>query len=502
MESRIRILLIEDNPGDARLIQEYLSETENISFFLEHTDRLTSGLDRLRSGGIDVVLLDLGLPDSEGLESLRRVLEQTGVVPIIVFTAIAHETLGLQAIRDGAQDYLVKGQIDGNLIIRTIRYAIERKRAEEALNESEEHFRCVTESANDAIISTDSKGIIIFWNRGAEKMFSYKKEEVLGKSLAFLMPQRYRDAHQSGLDKVSKKLGSQFLGKSVELKGLKRDGSEFQIELSLSTWKIGEKTFFSGILRDITERKRIEEIRRENERLMLASKAKSEFLANMSHELRTPLNSIIGFSQLLRQNLHGELNNKQEKYVYNVISSSKLLLNLIDGVLDLSRIEAGKMELFIEKMQVSQTINETLDMLMEKASRQNVIFKKEFDPHLEFIDVDKQKFKQILFNLVSNAVKFSKPEGGTVTIIARKEGDNAKFLVSDTGIGIRKEDIGRLFKTFEQLDSGISRKYGGTGLGLAISKKLVELHGGEIWADSKYGEGTTFTFFFPISIKT
>jgi signal transduction histidine kinase len=144
-------------------------------------------------------------------------------------------------------------------------------------------------------------------------------------------------------------------------------------------------------------------------------------------------------------------------------------------------------------------INETLVLIKEKAAKNNVIIKKEFDHQLEFIEADKQRIKQILFNLLSNAVKFSKEEGGTLTIKTRKEGDMAKISVSDTGIGIRGEDVGKLFKEFQQLDSGITRKYGGTGLGLAITKKLVELHGGKIIVESKYCEGSTFTFFVPLN---
>jgi signal transduction histidine kinase len=157
----------------------------------------------------------------------------------------------------------------------------------------------------------------------------------------------------------------------------------------------------------------------------------------------------------------------------------------------------GKIELVIEKIYVPETINETITLIKEKTARHNVVIKKEIDPQLE-IEADKQRFKQILFNLLDNAVKFSKNEGGIVTITAEKEGDMAKISVSDTGIGIKEEDMGKLFNKFQQLDSSISRRYGGTGLGLAITKRLVELQGGKIMAESKYGEGSTFTFLLPL----
>jgi signal transduction histidine kinase len=232
-----------------------------------------------------------------------------------------------------------------------------------------------------------------------------------------------------------------------------------------------------------------------------SNQVKSEFLSNMSHELRTPLNSIIGFSDLLKQKMMGELNEKQEHYIDNIIKSSKHLLDLINDILDLSKIEAGKIEMTFENVFLSALMNDTLELIRATATKQNVAIKKEFDPEIGFIEADKQKFKQILFNLLSNAVKFSKTNGGTITITTKKNGDVVEISVSDTGIGIKKEDMEKLFNKFQQIDSGTSRKYGGTGLGLAISKQLVELQGGRIWVQSKYGEGTTFIFQLPLTTK-
>ncbi len=246
---------------------------------------------------------------------------------------------------------------------------------------------------------------------------------------------------------------------------------------------------------------RHEKTRRENERLILANQLKSEFLAIMSHELRTPMNAIIGFSELLKQKKAGELNEKQETYLDYIISSGKHLLNLINDVLDMSKIEAGRMELAVERVSVPEAVYEVQTLIKTSAEKRNVILKKEIEPQLEYIEADKRKFKQVLFNLLSNAVKFSKEEGGTVTITAKRTGDMAEFSVSDTGIGVKEENMGKLFTVFQQLDPGITKKYGGTGLGLAITKQLVELHGGTISAVSKYGDGTTFTFALPLKAK-
>ncbi len=671
-------------------------------------------------------------------------------------------------------------------IVELTQDVTDRKRAEDALKENEERFRSIVESAFNAVIVADIDGTIISWNKSAEKIFLYAEEEILGKPLTILMPERYRNAHLAGLKHLISTGEYAVIGKVAEMYGLRKDGTEFPVEISLGTWKTEKGIFFSGIIHDITERKRAEEAlsweaginaslaelstallsqasiddissvvlerakrltgskfgyigyidihtgylisptltrdiwnacnvndktiifkkfaglwgwvlnnrkplltntlandvrssgtpeghvpihrfisapamigetlvgqislanadrdyseqdlslierlatiyaialqrkqieveleialknwqntfsaiadgvfildtegrivqsngvfermtgittenvinqycyeiiedcpfkqmkqtgmresievedrerglwfqvtvdpvcnesgeiinavhiirnvtelkkaevtRFENIQLVLANKAKSDFLAHMSHELRTPLNAINGFSELLMQKTIGELNKPQEHYIDNVLKSGKHLLALINDILDLSKVEAGKIDLTIEKISLPETIDEAVTLVKERAMKHKVVIKKDIDPQLK-IEADRQRFKQILFNLLSNAVKFSKPEGGTVTITAKKEDDIARISVSDTGIGIREEDIKKLFTEFEQLDPDITRKYGGTGLGLAITKKLVDLHGGKLWAGSTYGEGSTFTFILPLKAE-
>lgn len=258
---------------------------------------------------------------------------------------------------------------------------------------------------------------------------------------------------------------------------------------------------FRPWVRRMAERQKAEEVRLENERIEYARKVKTEFLINMSHELRTHLNSILGFSELMKLKTTGELNAKQSSYVSNILTGGNMLLEIINDLLDLNKIEMGKTDMVIEKLSVPQTIDETIALIKEKAEKQKVLLKKEFDSQLEFIETDKHVFRQILFNLLSNAVKFSKDEGGVVVITAEKEGDMAKISVSDTGVGIRGEDLSKLFTQFPHIDSGLTRKPEGTGLGLAITKRLVELCGGKIWAESEFGEGSTFTFLLPLKAE-
>ena len=371
---------------------------------------------------------------------------------------------------------------------------------------AEDKYRLLFDNANDAIITTDLDDKVTSWNRSAESIFGWAVSEVMGKKLIQLI---VPVEHQKKREEIIRETLEGKSAAGIDMVRLHKDGRMINVSLTTSLL-IGSNRNITGlsfILRDITERKlaeeerrKAEEIRLENERLILASKAKSDFLAIMSHELRTPLNAIMGFSELMNVNM-GELNEKQKRYMENILTAGKNLLSLVDSILDLSRVEAGKMEIFVDKMSVHGAINDTLSLLNEKAAKQNVILKNDFDPQLDTIETDTPKFKHILTNLLSNAIKFSKPDGGTITIMTKKEGNIAKFSVSDTGVGIMEKDMVRLFKTFEQLDTGTTRKYGGTGLGLAISKKLVELLGGSISVESRYGEGSTFTFTLPVGAK-
>ncbi|VVB92676.1 Methanogenesis regulatory histidine kinase FilI [uncultured archaeon] len=381
--------------------------------------------------------------------------------------------------------------------IMSLRTRAERKSAEDRLRFQGQIIETMSEGV---YLIRAADGVIVYANPKFEKMFGYEKDELIGKhvSLVNAPTEKRPDETAKEIIKALDETGEW----SGEVLNIKKDGTKFWCRANVSTFEHPEygKVWIS-VHTDITERKKAEELRLENLRLEAADKAKSEFLANMSHELRTPLNASIGFSELLKQGMAGELSEKQEHFVDNILTSNQFLLTLINDILDLSKIEAGKIELAPESMSVPVTIKETLSLIKEKAMKHKVLLKTEFDPELEFIAADKQRFKQILFNLLDNAVKFSQEEGGTVTVTAKKDGDMAKISVSDTGIGIKEENIGRLFRKFEQLESGISKKYGGTGLGLAITKQLVELHGGKIRVESRYGEGSTFTFLLPLKAK-
>ena len=229
-----------------------------------------------------------------------------------------------------------------------------------------------------------------------------------------------------------------------------------------------------------------------------ANQHKSEFLANMSHELRTPLNAIIGFSEVLLERLFGELNEKQDDYLKDIHSSGKHLLSLINEILDLSKIEAGRMELEPSRFSLDTSIRDALTLIRERAQKHGITLGQDVDPAIGEINADERKLKQILLNLLSNAVKFT-PDGGRIDVRARRENSDALVSVRDTGIGIAPPDQAAVFEEFRQVGTDTARKHEGTGLGLTLTKKFVELHGGRIWVESEQGKGSTFAFTIPIN---
>ena len=238
------------------------------------------------------------------------------------------------------------------------------------------------------------------------------------------------------------------------------------------------------------------EIQEKSRQLEVAGKHKSEFLANMSHELRTPLNAIIGFSEVLLDKMFGELNAKQEDYLKDIFTSGKHLLSLINDILDLSKIEAGRMDLEPSDFDVPNALANAMTLIRERATRHNIALDLAADPQMGEIRADERKFKQILLNLLSNAVKFT-PDGGRVEVRAKKEGGTLEVAVHDTGIGIAPEDQQAVFEEFRQVGRHYTNKNEGTGLGLALTKRFVELHGGRLWLESEPGKGSTFTFTIP-----
>jgi protein-histidine pros-kinase len=379
---------------------------------------------------------------------------------------------------------------EGQMVMCVVRDISERLAAR---SKAERKFRDLLESAPDAMVIANAEGHVVLVNTQAVKLFGWRADELLGQPIETLIPERFRHVHHGHRTGFFGRPKVRQMGAGTELYGLRKDGSEFPVEISLSPIETEDGLLIASAIRDATERRRSEQMLQEANRL------KSEFLANMSHELRTPLNGILGFSELLIDGRPGPLNPKQREYLSDVHQCGQHLLRLINDVLDLSKVEAGKMELFVEPFEPHHAVQSVCAVVAPLAHKKRIRVEVEAKP-LGTVRLDAQKFKQILFNLLSNAVKFTDTGGSVIVQLAPRGVDRLCLSVRDTGIGIAKEDLARLFEAFSQLESGASRRFEGTGLGLSLTRRLVELQGGRIEVESEPGKGSSFTVDLPLEV--
>lgn len=501
----------------------------------------------------------------------------------------------------------------------------ERKRAVEALISRDDHLRGVMDTVIDGIVTINTLGIVQSFNKSAERIFGYMAHEVIGKNINILMPEPYHGAHDGYLSKYAKTGKKTIIGSGREVIGKRKNGEVFPMDLAVSELKRDKKTFFIGVIRDITAKKQAEEnlhdsqerlalaiagsgegiwdwnsktnevyisekirtmlgvkseqikfqtwrshiisedrelydssliahlkgitpsfkvecrvmsnnkktfwvninglglrdasgwvyrmsgsisditariesereIIAAKERAEIASRVKTEFLANMSHELRTPLNAIIGFSDVMISGLFGKLNKRYDEYIKNISDSGKHLLGVINDILDVSRIETGNMEIEPERVKVSELVDIAVRLINDRARANDIKIIKQVDRTIPDINVDSQRMKQAVINILSNAVKFT-PEGGKITISTGNTANGSiQIIIADTGIGMKKEDIKTALLPFGQVDSRLARKYEGTGLGLPLTKSFIEMHSGRLTIKSKPEVGTTVTITIP-----
>lgn len=357
------------------------------------------------------------------------------------------------------------------------------------------------ESFPDAMVAVDENGIIRIVNGQAERLFRYSRDEMIGRPIEMLVPQSLRGRHGGHRASYVRDPKTRPMGIGMELAGVRKDGSEVPVEISLSFLPTPEGTYFVSAIRDITERKTFEvTLQSKNAELEAASRAKDQFLASMSHELRTPLNAIIGFTGTLLMRLPGPLTDEQEEQLRIVQSSARHLLSLITDILDLARIEAGKVELHLEPVNVNEVVDDVADSLRSMASDKGLSLSVTIPETPTFVRSDRRALAQIIINLSNNAVKYT--DRGTVDIAvqtrAGADGGVCDVSVTDTGIGIKPEDRDRLFQAFEQLEPLSTRRVEGAGLGLHLSQKLAKLLGGHLSFTSVAGKGSTFTLTVPL----
>ncbi|MHC8320925.1 PAS domain-containing sensor histidine kinase [Pseudomonas sp. GB2N2] len=466
--------------------------------------------------------LELNTPITPGFEALVFKASR-GIEDIYELTYIRKDGSRLSAmvsvtsLRDSAETII------GYLLIGTDNTARKQEEATQALldqrlRDQQFYTRSLIESNIDALMMTDPQGIISDVNKQMMALTGRTRDELIGA------PCKNFFTDPASADAAIKRVLSENKVSDYELTVRAYNGTETVVSYNAATFYDRDRKL-QGVFaaaRDVTERKRFERtLEEKNIELEHASHMKSEFLATMSHELRTPLNAVIGFSEALKDGMVGDITDTQREYISDIFNSGQHLLSLINDILDLSKVEAGMMDLELEPVELQSLLSNSLLIVREKAALHSIQLKLESDTDVGAFELDLRKTKQIVYNLLSNAVKFS-AQGGLVTLAVRQVGrdqvgtlegdwpmygfqlpdsDYTQFLelsVSDTGIGIAQGNMDKLFKAFSQIDSSLARKFEGTGLGLAMVKQLTELHGGSVAVASLEGAGARFVAWLPI----
>ncbi|HEX5226953.1 MAG TPA: response regulator [Bryobacteraceae bacterium] len=462
----------------------------------------------------EITRASLGLDPStgpvQGVESVR--VRKDGVrVPVRVWSS------PIQSV--GGQLMMFTDLTEAREAERVHADLVEKERQMRQLAISGNRFSLLLEAAPDAILEVNPEGKIVLANTEALRMFQRSKEELVGLQIENLLPDRFRGGHfahraQYGAHPVRRPMGA-----GLDLYGLRKDGSEFAVDINLSPLVGAEHGHVMCVVRDVSQRRNTEEKIRtlnqslerrsselaianqelslRNQEVERANRLKSEFLASMSHELRTPLNTILGFSELLSEESAGPLNEKQKRFLSHIQRDAGHLLELINDVLDLSKIEAGRLELRLETFPMAVAVAEVLTSVRPLAATKSLSLDSDVDTQL-MLHADRLRFKEILFNLLSNAIKFT-PSGGRVWIESSLAAGFVCIVVGDTGIGIAADDQEAIFESFRQASATTKGVREGTGLGLAITKRLVEHHGGRIWVESETGKGSRFFFTLRLS---
>jgi PAS domain S-box-containing protein len=513
----LNILLIEDNPGDVRLLQEILREVTTTRCQITPVMTLAAAIDQLSDlpttktdqvpqqspTAFDIILLDLSLPDSQGITSFLDLRDRSGHIPIVVLTGLDDEKLAILAMQQGAQDYLIKGQVDSSLLLRSMRYAIERERTETALrqakNELEQRviartqdLQTTQDSLRDALqqvnfhfensplaaIEWDRDFRVVRWSSAAERIFGWSAAQVLGKRLG-----EWKFVAEDDADRISQVMNRFISGTETSNVTVNRnycqDGAIIDCEWynSVLLDDAGKMESVFSLALDVTHRHQVERM-------------KNEFIAIVSHELRTPLTSIYGSLKLLDSGILKQEPDKEKRLLTIAVESTDRLMRLVNDILDIERIESGTIQMVKSVCKVADLMSKVVDLIEPLIEKSGIKLCVSNQGGNIWVDID--RMIQTFTNLISNAIKFS-PRGSTIWFTATKQSGQMLFQVRDQGRGIPPDKLDIIFERFQQVDASDARTGEGTGLGLAISRSIIEQHGGRIWADSVLGDGSTFS---------
>lgn len=412
---------------------------------------------------------------------------EPGFLTLWIMLAVALMSTAVIAVVFASKQRMLADELKAQVALRS--------RVEAAVEEQRSRLQAIIDNVVDGIITINESGTIQHWSPAAQALFGYTDDEVTGQNVTMLMAEPFHDESGGSFDELHLKERRQIVGVGREAVGLRKDGTTFPLDLSIGYGEVNGKPFYTGVVRDLTQRKMelaiLEEAR---DRAQKAVKAKSEFLANMSHEIRTPMNAVLGFLGLSLN--EDSLSTEVRSYLNTAQKSANNLLVIIDDILDFSRLESGRVRLESVTFEVRNLVAETVHSLSTLADERSLDVRVRIAADVPaLVEGDPMRIRQILINLISNAIKFTH-EGGVSVDVARNSSNSEQLLfkVADTGIGMSPETLERVLQPFEQADSSTHRLYGGTGLGTTISLQLAHLHGGDMWAESEEGKGSTFFF--------
>ena len=530
----LNILLVEDNPGDIRLLQEILREVKTTRCQITPVMTLAAAIEQLSLTSLssshdparpssqapilpcshapmlpsshtsfDIILVDLSLPDSQGIDSFIALRDRSQNIPIVVLTGSDDQNLAILAMQQGAQDYLIKGQVDSNLLLRSIRYAIERERTETALKQAKSELeqrvfertrdlQQTQDSLHDALqkvnfhfensplaaIEWDRDFRAIRWSATAERIFGWSSAQVLGKKLG-----EWKFVVEEDAERISQVMNRFMSGTETSNITINRnycqDGTIVNCEWynSVLLDENGQMESVFSLALDVTHRYQVE-------------KMKNEFIAVVSHELRTPLTSIYGSLKLLDSGLLMKEPEKEKRLLTIAVESTDRLMRLVNDILDIERIESGTVKMVKAVCEVSELMAKVVDAIEPLADSAGIKLSVSNSGGNVWVDID--RMIQTFTNLIGNAIKFS-PRGSTIWFTAGKQAGQMLFQVRDRGRGIPSDKLATIFERFQQVDASDARSGEGTGLGLAICRSIIEQHGGHLWVESVLGEGSTFS---------